>query len=913
MPGARGDRERAAHRGGDVLGPARLALGRGLPPRHRRLRHRLFQPRLPHAPADRDAQDRPVVRARPLRRHGRRGAHRRHHQPRGEPAAQGRRRGRGDRERSSSSCATPAATRRRASTSRSRSRRSASPSCCALDGSRFGIDLGGTKIEIAALDAAGAVRLRRRVRHARGELRGDARRDRARWWRTPSASSGSAARWASATPGALSLATGRVKNSNSTLPERPAAPARTSRRGSGARCASPTTPTASRSPRRSTAPRAGARIVFGVILGTGVGGGIVVDRRVLTGANAIAGEWGHNPLPLPRGGGPAAAARAIAGARGCIETYLSGPALAADHARAQRRAPRRRARSRARADARRRALRGHDRALRGAARARARLGDQRARSRRDRAGRRALATSTRLYAQRARALGRARVLRRRAHAPRAAGARRLERRARRRLALGAADMTGAHRVASPAPRARSPCASLVLAWSGIAPKDRFTWFLEMVPGRSPPRCDRGAAIRAGASRRWCSTLIAIHAVILMVGGKYTYAEVPLFNWLRDEFGLARNYYDRVGHFAQGFVPAMVAREILLRHDVLRRGRVALLLRHLHRAWRSARATSSSSGGSRWRRGEAAEAFLGTQGDVWDTQWDMFLALCGAIAAQLALARWHDRQLGIVRDAPGTVTLREVTEDNIDRVARPARGRAAEVRHRERRQDVLAGERKHPTCLGARDLRGRGARGAAGARRALARRAARARTSCSRACSIDAALPGPRLRARGDAPGARLTRARARAAERIKLSHMPSNKRVGRYYGEFGFRHTGVADEDGELEMVLELASPGGVERPMKTLPRKRIAMKRLLVLAAAAGAPAFAQAPQGPARPGGRHLRRRLLLVHGAALRQAPRRQSPRSRATWAGKHAEPHLRGGDLGHAPATSRWCRWSTTRRR
>lgn len=187
------------------------------------------------------------------------------------------------------------------------------------------------------------------------------------------------------------------------------------------------------------------------------------------------------------------------------------------------------------------------------------------------------------------------------------------------------------------------CAA-VLAWSGIQPKDRFTWFLEVSPALA------AATVLALAYPRWRFTplvlvLVAIHAAILMVGGKYTYAEVPAFSWLRDEFGLARNYYDRVGHFAQGFVPAMVAREILLRRGVLRPGRwlfflvacvcLAISACYEFLEWWVALAS-----------GEAAEAFLGTQGDVWDTQWDMFLALVGALAAQLLLARAHDRQLGL---------------------------------------------------------------------------------------------------------------------------------------------------------------------------------------------------------------------------------------------------------------------------
>ena len=184
----------------------------------------------------------------------------------------------------------------------------------------------------------------------------------------------------------------------------------------------------------------------------------------------------------------------------------------------------------------------------------------------------------------------------------------------------------------------------VLAWSGWMPRDRFTWYLEVAP------VPIAAAVIAFAYPRWRFTplvlaLIAIHACILMVGGKYTYAEVPAFNWLRDDFGLARNDYDRVGHFAQGFVPAMVSREILLRNDVVKRGAwlflfvtcIALSISALYEfiEWWVAVGT-----------GTAAEAFLGTQGDVWDTQWDMFLALVGALCAQGLLARRHDRQLGI---------------------------------------------------------------------------------------------------------------------------------------------------------------------------------------------------------------------------------------------------------------------------
>lgn len=184
--------------------------------------------------------------------------------------------------------------------------------------------------------------------------------------------------------------------------------------------------------------------------------------------------------------------------------------------------------------------------------------------------------------------------------------------------------------------------ALIFLWSGLEPADRFTWVLEVLPAAI------GVFVLIATFRRFPLTdllylLIWLHAVILLVGGRYTYAEVPLFNWLRDTFDLQRNYYDRVGHFAQGFVPALVAREILLRTSPLRPGRwlffivtcicLAISAGYEFLEWWVAVGT-----------GTAAEAFLGTQGDVWDTQWDMFLALCGAVIAQLVLRRCHDRQL-----------------------------------------------------------------------------------------------------------------------------------------------------------------------------------------------------------------------------------------------------------------------------
>jgi putative membrane protein len=182
----------------------------------------------------------------------------------------------------------------------------------------------------------------------------------------------------------------------------------------------------------------------------------------------------------------------------------------------------------------------------------------------------------------------------------------------------------------------------LLAWSGWHPHDRFTWFLETAP------IFIAVPILVATRRRFPLTplayrLILVHACILMLGGRYTYAEVPLGYWMEDAFGFARNHYDRIGHFAQGFVPAIVAREILIRRSPLRSGKwlfflvtsVCLAVSACYELveWWTAVAT-----------GEAATAFLGTQGDPWDTQWDMFLALIGALAAQLTLGRAHDQAI-----------------------------------------------------------------------------------------------------------------------------------------------------------------------------------------------------------------------------------------------------------------------------
>jgi putative membrane protein len=185
-------------------------------------------------------------------------------------------------------------------------------------------------------------------------------------------------------------------------------------------------------------------------------------------------------------------------------------------------------------------------------------------------------------------------------------------------------------------------ALLLLIASAVHPHDYFTWFLEIAPILI------ATPILLVTRKKFPLTklayiLIAIHMMILIIGGHYTYAEVPLFNWLRDHFGLARNYYDRVGHFAQGFVPAILTREILIRTSTLKRGKwlsvivtaICLSISAIYELieWQTAVWT-----------GSAADAFLGTQGDPWDTQWDMFLALVGAITAQLTLACLQDQQM-----------------------------------------------------------------------------------------------------------------------------------------------------------------------------------------------------------------------------------------------------------------------------
>ena len=184
--------------------------------------------------------------------------------------------------------------------------------------------------------------------------------------------------------------------------------------------------------------------------------------------------------------------------------------------------------------------------------------------------------------------------------------------------------------------------AITLVWSGIAPKDLMTWGLEVFPALI------GALVLWATRERFPLTtlvyvLILAHCVILRVGGHYTYAEVPLGDWIRDAFDGTRNNYDKLGHFAQGFVPALIARELVIRLGVFNSAR-----------WRDFFIVSFCLGFSAFYEliewwvallsDEAADSFLGTQGYIWDTQSDMWVALIGAVAALLLLSKMHDKQL-----------------------------------------------------------------------------------------------------------------------------------------------------------------------------------------------------------------------------------------------------------------------------
>jgi putative membrane protein len=183
---------------------------------------------------------------------------------------------------------------------------------------------------------------------------------------------------------------------------------------------------------------------------------------------------------------------------------------------------------------------------------------------------------------------------------------------------------------------------LVMLWSIINPRDYVTWILETAPALI-------AFIVLITTRRQfpltslAYILILIHSIILMIGAHYTYAEVPLFNWLKEAFNLERNNYDKIGHFVQGFVPAIIAREIILRNQVLKKINwlnffiicICLAISAFYELIEWSVALLSE---------EAAEAFLGTQGYIWDTQADMAYALFGAIAAIVTLSQLHNRQI-----------------------------------------------------------------------------------------------------------------------------------------------------------------------------------------------------------------------------------------------------------------------------
>lgn len=185
--------------------------------------------------------------------------------------------------------------------------------------------------------------------------------------------------------------------------------------------------------------------------------------------------------------------------------------------------------------------------------------------------------------------------------------------------------------------------AVILLASRFGAYDPMTWFLEVVPILII------APILIFTYRKFPLTpllyrLLFVHALILILGGHYTYARVPLGFWVQDLLDLSRNHYDRLGHFAQGFVPAILVREILLRRSPLVRGKWLFFL-----TVSVCLAFSAFYEFTEWwaalAGGDSAANFLGTQGDVWDTQWDMFLALVGAITSQAVLSRVHDRQLG----------------------------------------------------------------------------------------------------------------------------------------------------------------------------------------------------------------------------------------------------------------------------
>lgn len=183
---------------------------------------------------------------------------------------------------------------------------------------------------------------------------------------------------------------------------------------------------------------------------------------------------------------------------------------------------------------------------------------------------------------------------------------------------------------------------LFFVWSGIGCRDRLTWVMEVLPVVIGTIILWRMYPHFVFSRLVC-WLLCFHAIVLVVGGHYTYAEVPVGYWVRDVFNLSRNPYDRLGHFFQGFVPAVIAREVFIRRGVVKRG-----------AWSNFLAVCVSLAISatyelvEWQAavwtGSAADAFLGTQGDIWDTQWDMGMALIGSLTALVFLKGIHDREM-----------------------------------------------------------------------------------------------------------------------------------------------------------------------------------------------------------------------------------------------------------------------------
>ncbi len=187
---------------------------------------------------------------------------------------------------------------------------------------------------------------------------------------------------------------------------------------------------------------------------------------------------------------------------------------------------------------------------------------------------------------------------------------------------------------------------VLLAVSGASPYERGTWLLEVAPILI------AVPVMLYTFRRFPLTpllysLILLHAVILLVGGAYTYARVPLGFWLQELLGLDRNPYDKIGHFAQGFVPALVAREVLARGGYVR-GRKMLAFICLSIAMAISAGYELVEWGAALALGQGADEFLGTQGYVWDTQSDMWYALLGASASLLLFSRWHDRQIAAVK-------------------------------------------------------------------------------------------------------------------------------------------------------------------------------------------------------------------------------------------------------------------------